>query len=422
MIVFMCLCSVKIFVGVVLLSVLVMVIVGCSSMLLDELLDGGGLFVDFIFKLGLLLLQIGLLLFFGLLMEFGVGFVVKEVNDVDVGVMIELIVEDEGDIDMKVYEILIIKFQSVGVSVIVGVVVLGVFCLIFDGNVFVGILQIFVLNIGFDFIDWDDNGFYFCIVFSDLLQGEVFGNLIVEDGYKMLGVIYQNDVYGMGLFDNIKLMFEGVGGEVVVDVLYNVGDGQFDVQVEIIKVQNFDVVVIVLFDQFKIIVLLLVNVGILLDKFYLVDGNLLDYGLLFDINFLFLFEGVQGIKFGLVFEDDFIDCLQMFWMGEGNFEVNDFIYVVEVYDVVVFVVFVFFVVGLIEGVDIVVKMVEVFGGFGDGEKCISFVECVKIINDGGIVDYDGYFGEIMFDENGDLQGVLIGMYVYGVDNLIICIN
>lgn len=57
--------------------------------------------------------------------------------------------------------------------------------------------------------------------------------------------------------------------------------------------------------------------------------------------------------------------------------------------------------GSTEGADIAAKMQEVSGGSGDGKKCTSFAECAKIINDGGVADYDGYSGDITFDEAGD---------------------
>ena len=74
--------------------------------------------------------------------------------------------------------------------------------------------------------------------------------------------------------------------------------------------------------------------------------------------------------------------------------------------------------GSTEGADIAAKMAEVSGGTGDGEKCTSFADCAEIINGGGTADYDGYSGEITFDENGDPQGASIGTYVYDAENLI----
>ncbi|MCQ6513174.1 hypothetical protein NPN18_25750, partial [Vibrio parahaemolyticus] len=37
----------------------------------------------------------------------------------------------------------------------------------------------------------------------------------------------------------------------------------------------------------------------------------------------------------------------------------------------------------------------------DGEKCTTFADCLKLINAGTDIDYDGVSGPITFDGNGD---------------------
>ncbi|MEV4666471.1 ABC transporter substrate-binding protein [Microbacterium sp. LWO12-1.2] len=404
----------KVFAGIALLSASAVVVAGCSSTPSDEGTGGEKPAADLTLKLGSLLPQTGSLAFLGPPMESGVGLAVQEVNDAKAGVTIELTAEDEGDTDTKAYETSITKLQGAGVSAIVGAAASGVSKLILDGNVSAGILQISASNTSPDFTTWDDDGLYFRTAPSDLLQGEVLGNLIAEDGAKTLGIIYQNDAYGTGLFDAIKTTFEGTGGEVVADASFNVGDAQFDAQVETIKAQNPDAVAIVSFDQFKTIAPLLVNAGISADKFYMVDGNLSDYGDEIPVSL----EGAQGTKAGPVLEDDFTDRLQTYWTGEGNPEVKDFTYAAEAYDAVVLVALASLAAGSTEGADIAAKMQEISGGSGEGEKCTSFTDCAKIINDGGTADYDGYSGEVTFDENGDPQGATIGIYKYGADNMI----
>ena len=404
----------KVFAGIALLSASAVVVAGCSSTPSDEGTGGDKPAADLTLKLGSLLPQTGSLAFLGPPMESGVGLAVQEVNEAKAGITIELTAEDEGDTDTKAYETSITKLQGAGVSAIVGAAASGVSKLILDGNVSAGILQISASNTSPDFTTWDDDGLYFRTAPSDLLQGEVLGNLIAEDGAKTLGIIYQNDAYGTGLFDAIKTTFEGTGGEVVADASFNVGDAQFDAQVETIKAQNPDAVAIVSFDQFKTIAPLLVNAGISADKFYMVDGNLSDYGDEIPVSL----EGAQGTKAGPALADDFTDRLQTYWTGEGNPEVKDFTYAAEAYDAVVLVALASLAAGSTEGADIAAKMQEISGGSGDGEKCKSFADCAKIINDGGTADYDGYSGDVTFDENGDPQGASIGIYKYGADNLI----
>lgn len=304
----------KVFAGIALISASAIVIAGCSSTPSSESGGSDKPAADLTLKLGSLLPQTGSLAFLGPPMESGVGLAVQEVNDAAAGVTIDLTAEDEGDTDTKAYETSITKLQGAGVSAIVGAAASGVSKLILDGNVSAGILQISASNTSPDFTTWDDNGLYFRTAPSDLLQGEVLGNLIAEDGAKTLGIIYQNDAYGTGLNDAITKTFESTGGEVVESVSFNVGDAQFDAQVESIKAQNPDAVAIVSFDQFKTIAPLLVNAGISADKFYMVDGNLSDYGTEIPVSL----EGAQGTKAGPALADDFTSRLQDYWTGEGN--------------------------------------------------------------------------------------------------------
>lgn len=405
----------KVFAGIALVSASALVIAGCSNTPAEDSSGGGtSSGEDLTLQLGSLLPQTGSLAFLGPPMESGVGLAVQEINEADAGITIDLTAEDEGDTDTKAYETSIEKLRGAKVSAIIGAAASGVSKLVLDGNVSAGILQISASNTSPDFTSWEDDGLYFRTAPSDLLQGEVLGNLIAEDGAKTLGIIYQNDAYGTGLNDAITETFEGTGGEVVESVSFNVGDAQFDAQVESIKAQNPDAVAIVSFDQFKTIAPLLVNAGISADKFYMVDGNLSDYGDEVSVPL----EGAQGTKAGPALEDDFTERLQTYWTGEGNPEVKDFTYAAEAYDAVVLVALASLAAGSTDGADIAAKMQEISGGSGDGEKCTSFADCAKIINDGGTADYDGYSGEVTFDEAGDPQGATIGIYKYNAENTI----
>ena len=405
----------RVFAGIALVSASALVIAGCSSTPSDSPSEGGGEkpAADLTLKLGSLLPQTGSLAFLGPPMESGVGLAVKEINDAAAGITIDLTAEDEGDTDTKAYETSITKLQGAGVTAMVGAAASGVSRLILDGNVNAGILQISASNTGPDFTDWDDNGLYFRTAPSDLLQGEVLGNLMAQDNRQSLGIIYQNDPYGTGLRDAIKNTFEGAGGKVVATAGFNVGDSQFDAQVETIKAANPDAVAIVSFEQFKTIAPLLVNAGISADKFYMVDGNVSNYGKDIPVSL----EGAQGTRPGPALNDDFTNRLQKYWTGKGNAEIKDFTYAGESYDAVVLMALAALSAQSTKGVDMAKKMQEVSGGVKGGTACTSFADCAKIINDGGQADYNGYSGDITFDKWGDPQGAAIGIFKYGADNM-----
>ncbi|MGO3234526.1 MAG: ABC transporter substrate-binding protein [Microbacterium sp.] len=366
--------------------------------------------VDLTLQLGSLLPSTGTLSFLGAPMEAGVQLAVSEVNEAAAGVQIELTSEDEGDLDNKAYETSITNLQSAGVTAMVGAASSSVTKLILDGNAGAGIVTVSPSNTSAEFTGI--NPLYFRTAPSDNLQGEVLGNQIAEDGHKTLGIIYQNDPYGTGLFEAIKSTFEGTGGEVVADASYNQGDGQFNAQVQTIAAANPDAVAIVSYDQFATIAPLLGNAGVDTGALYLVDGNLKDWPDL-GVNL----EGSKGTRAGAELPDDFIDQLNEVWTAEGNEPIDALTYSAEAYDATILIALAALQGVSVEGEDIAAAMQQVSGGSGEGEKCTSYADCAEIINGGGTADYDGYSGEITFNDDNDPEGAAIGVYEFDADNV-----
>ncbi len=373
-------------------------------------------------EFGSLLPQTGSLSFLDPPMEGGVGLAVEEINAADAGITINYTATDEGDTDTKAFETSIERIRSAGIPAMVGAASSGVTKIILDGNVAAGILTVSPSNTSPDFTTWDDNGLYFRTAPSDYLQGEVLGNLLGEDGKKTVGIIYQNDAYGTGLNAQIKETFEGTGGQVVAEASFNVGDTTFDAQVAQITAAKPDAVVVVSFAQFVTIAPLLINAGVTGDQLYMVDGNTTDYSASSSTPLTVSLEGAKGTIPGPALEDDFQKRVNDYWVGQGNDPIAAWTYAGESYDAVTLIALAALAAQSTESADIAAKMQEVSGGSGDGTKCTSFAECAEIINGGGVADYDGYSGQVTFDENGDPQGATIGIFQYGADNTITRIN
>ncbi|GGD74839.1 ABC transporter substrate-binding protein [Microbacterium murale] len=400
--------------GIALVGASALVITGCSTPAPEATEDTGGgdrpAEVDLTLQLGSLLPSTGSLSFLGAPMEAGVQLAVSEINEAAAGITVELTSEDEGDLDNKAYETSITNLQSAGVTAMVGAASSSVTKLILDGNAGSGIFTVSPSNTSADFTGI--NPLYFRTAPSDNLQGEVLGNQIAEDGHKTLGIIYQNDPYGTGLFEAIKSTFEGTGGEVVAEASYNQGDGQFNAQVQTIAAANPDAVAIVSYDQFATIAPLLGNAGVDTGALYLVDGNLKDWP---DLGVSL--EGSKGTRAGAELPDDFIDQLNEVWTAEGNEPIDALTYSAEAYDATILIALAALQAVSVEGEDIAGAMQEVSGGSGEGEKCTSFADCAEIINGGGTADYDGYSGEVTFNDDNDPAGAAIGVYEFDADNV-----
>ena len=360
-------------------------------------------------KIGTILPQSGTLAFLGPPEEAGVALAVKEINEADLGIQVEVEYRDSGDTTTDTATVSVTDLLSLDVSAIVGAASSGVSKTVIDQIVAAGVVQFSPANTSIDFTDYADDGLYWRTAPSDVLQGEVLGNLIAEDGVQNLGIIELNDSYGTGLTKKITETFEAAGGKVVASPLFNTGDTVFTTQISEVLAANPDAIALVTFDEAKIIVPALQGAGYT-GPLYFVDGNLADYSAVFAAGAL---DGDKGTLPGLDTAKlgDFTDRLL-----EVNPDLTDFSYAAESYDAVVLLALAALAANSTDGKAIASKLQEVSGGSGDGTKATDFASAAQIILDGGVVDYDGNSGPITFDENGDPTEATIGIFQYGPDN------
>jgi branched-chain amino acid transport system substrate-binding protein len=368
---------------------------------------------DLTLKIGTALPVTGTLAFLGPPEIAGVGLAAKQINEADLGIQVEVTYGDSGDTDNKAYATEIPRVLGAGVSAIIGAASSGVSKLFIDDVTGAGVIQFSPANTSADFTTWDDNDLYWRTAPSDVLQGEVLGNLIAEDGNATLGIIYLNDSYGTGLTEYTTEAFESAGGEVVATSSFNTGDTSFDAQISEVTAANPDAIAIIAFDETKTIVPALSSFPS--DKLYFVDGNLADYSADFAPGTL---TGSKGTLPGLDTAElgTFTDDLQAYVAEQGEPELKDFSYAAESYDAVMLLALAALEANSVDGADIAAKLQEVSGGSGDGEKVTDFATGAQAIIDGETIDYDGNSGPITFDENGDPTEATIGIFEYLEDN------
>lgn len=366
-------------------------------------------------KIGTLLPQTGNLAFLGPPEEGGVALAVKEINEAKLGIKIDVTYGDSGDPDNKAYATTVPNLLSEGVSVIVGAAASGVTKLVIDQITGAGVLEISPANTSPDFTTWNDDNLYWRTAPSDLLQGEVLGNLIAADGASTLGILAINDAYGTGLQKVTDKTFTAAGGKVVATEFYNTGDTTFTSQISSIMAQKPDAIALITFDEAITIIPALKDAGFDTSKLYLVDGNLKQYG---DQLPAGVMTGAKGTTPGPVLTDDFQNRVKAAYSAANNGKDmgTDFSYAAESYDAVVLVALAALAAKSVKGKDIASKMQEVSGGSGNGKKATSFKDAATIINGGGVADYDGYSGGVKFDAAGDPTEATIGIFQYDATN------
>lgn len=367
-------------------------------------------------KIGTALPQTGSLAFLGPPEEAGVAMAIDEVNAVsaETGLTVEAVFGDSGDLDNKAYETEIPRLLSEDVSAIIGAASSGVSLQFIDQVVGAGVVQLSPANTSAAFTTYDDNGLYFRTAPSDVLQGEVLGNLIAEDGHQTLGMIVFNDAYGTGLAEFTTESFEAAGGEVVAMTTYNPGESSFATQISEVLAAAPDAIALITFDEVRTILPNLVS-QFPAENLYFVDGNLKNFGDELPAGTL---TGAKGTLPGLTIDTigDFTSTLDEFLASTGGAALEDYSYAAESYDGVILVALAALAAGSTDGDAIAGKLQEVSGGSGNGDTCTTFKECADIILAGGTADYDGVSGPITFNEVGDPTEASIGIYQFGEDN------
>jgi ABC-type branched-subunit amino acid transport system substrate-binding protein len=369
---------------------------------------------DLTLKIGTILPQSGTLAFLGPPEEAGVELAAQQINEADLGINVEVIYRDSGDTTTDIATVSVTDLLSQDVSAIVGAASSGVSFTVIDQITSAGVVQFSPANTSPDFTEYEDAGLYFRTAPSDLLQGEVLGNLIAEDGASTLGLLVLNDPYGTGLAAATTEAFEAAGGEVVAEELFNTGDSNFDAQLSAINAANPDAVAVITFDEAKVVVPALVGSGYPGDQLYFVDGNLADYSPDFAPG---LIAGSKGTLPGPKLEDDFREQL----LGVDP-ALADFSYGPESYDATMLIALAAYAANSTEGADIAEYLRQVSGGTGDGEKVSSFADAAALLAEGEQIDWDGPSGPIGLDENGDPTEATIGIYEYADDNTYSRIN
>lgn len=399
--------------AVAILAASALVLSGCAAGTADEGRDADG---NLNLLIGTALPQTGSLAFLGPPEEAGVALALKDINEAAKGINLTVEWGDSGDLDNKAYETEIPRLLSAGVKAIIGAASSGTSLAFIDQVVGAGVLQFSPANTSPTLTTYDDKGLYFRTAPSDLLQGEVLGNLMAADGHQTAAMIVLNDAYGTGLRDATQASFEAAGGSIVAAPVFNPGDTNFSAQISEALAASPDAIVLITFDEAKTIVPALVS-QFPKEKIYFVDGNLADYSEVFEPGTL---TGAKGTAPGLDPDTimDFLTRMDDNWVAEGNAKLDSYLYGPESYDAVVLIALAALAADSTNGVLMAGKLQEVSGGSGSGTKCTSFAECADIIIGGGVADYDGISSPVTFDEYGDPTQGNILISIYGDGNKI----
>ncbi|VXB99905.1 ABC transporter substrate-binding protein [Aeromicrobium sp. 9AM] len=366
---------------------------------------------------GQLLPQTGSLAFLGPPEFAGVDLAIKDINAAGgvLGKDVKSVRADSGDTDSGIAPAETDKLLKAKSDVIIGAASSGVSLTVIDKIMSAGTVMFSPANTStsFDEGDYSKPDLYFRTAPSDILQGAVLANLLVEDGRENIAILARQDAYGETLAKEVKKNVEAAGSKVAASVLYDEKNGPGDSQITEIADAKADAVVLIAFDETTTIVPKLIQAGVGPKDVatYFVDGNTSDYsttgtkqlppGSL---------TGTKGTIPGAAAGDDFKKRL-----ATVNAKLKDYSYSAESYDATVV-----SALAAIKAKDDSGEAIakEIPGITKDGDKCKTFEECAALLKDGKDIDYDGVSGPIELGETGSPTAASIGIYQYDSKNKI----
>jgi ABC-type branched-subunit amino acid transport system substrate-binding protein len=213
--------------------------------------------------IGSLLPQSGDLAFLGPPEFAGVDLAVKEINAAGgvLGKPVKHIKADSGDGTPNIAPSETDQLLSGGADAIVGAASSSVSLSVIDRIVNAGVVEISPANTSTAFDTYADKGLYFRTAPSDVLQGTVLAQTVKGDGYQNIAILARQEAYGEALAKQVRKVFEEEGGKIVSYQLYDPNAANFTAEVDAIKSQDPDAIVVIAFDETKKIIPALIKVG-----------------------------------------------------------------------------------------------------------------------------------------------------------------
>jgi branched-chain amino acid transport system substrate-binding protein len=323
------------------------------------------------------------------------------------GTPVEYLPGDSGDSDPDIANPTVDGHLDEGVDMILGAASSGISLNVIDKITGACKIHFSPANTSKELSTYDDDDLYFRTAPSDILQGRVLADLMVEEGVTTVAILARQDSYGEGLLEDTKGPFEDQGGEVVLERVYDPEAQTFEAEVQAVVTEDPDALALIGFEESSRILTSLIEQGFTPQnkKIYMVDGNTSNtYYLDLPAGAL---NGIKGTSPLTDLSDDFTQRL----LGV-NPGLTDYLYAGESYDAVMITALA----AQIAGTDNPAEVARNLNGVTrDGEKCTSWDDCLALIEAGDDIDYDGASGPQEFSQNGEPTEASFGILVYAPD-------
>ena len=370
------------------------------------------------FRVGGILPLTGNLAFLGPPEIAGVGLAVSDINAAGGvgGAMSCQDIQDSGDsTDLSVSTASAGALVASEPSVVIGAASSSVSLNVVDTFADNKIVEISPANTAADLSGYSP--YYFRTAPEDSVQGGVLGSLVSQDGYQKMAFLVFNDTYGTGLRNFTQTAFEGAGGECVYGCKgdgdeFPAGQTTFSSEVTAALASNPDAIVVLAFDETKAIVPELASQGWDMSTTYYTDGNTSDYSADLEPGTL---EGAQGTIPGADPDQTVKDRLNEYSVQAEGEELTSYSYGAESYDAVILAAL-----AAVKGGDTTSETVQknfaAVSGATGGDECMTFSDCVALLEEGNEIFYKGPSGIGPINDLNDPSSAFVGVYQFDGDN------
>ena len=360
---------------------------------------------------GTLLPQTGDLAFLGPPEFAGVQTAINDINAAG-GVLGKDVVQvkaDSGDGTPDIAGAQTDKLLDANADVVLGAASSSVSLSVIDKITGAGVVQFSPANTStvLDEAKTDPKNLYFRTAPSDVLQGAVLSNTVIEDGKNNVAILARQDSYGEALAAQVEKGIKSGGGNVATKQLYSADATNFTAEVNKVAASKPDAVVLIAFDETKKLIpqLIAKGVGPKDVQTYFVDGNTADYSKDFPKGTL---KGVKATYPGAELTSDFKAR-----MLKTDPSLKNFTYGPESYDATTLTALAATEAKTDDPTSFAPHIITVSEG---GTKCTTFKQCADLLKKGTDIDYDGVSGPCDLGKTGSPTKATIGIFQYDASN------
>ncbi len=346
---------------------------------------------------GYILPSTGALAFLNEPMVKAVQMAADEINAM-AGDYVELIPGDSGT-DPAVASATADDLLARNVSAIVGAAASGISLSIIDKITGEEVVMMSPSNTSPTFTTYDDDGYYFRTAPPDLLQAQVLGDVVTDDGVSQVGILYRADDYGQNLAEALESKLVSNGVTIGTSIAYDPEGSSFDAEIQQLVEASVDGIVLIAFEEGGPIIAGMIEAGIGPSDVPLFMGDGTATGNLWELvdkDNPSLLMGAKATGPSSAPEDGEPTFTERFRAFAGPD--TQTIFSAHAYDALVIIALAAM---AAESTDPTVFVDEINNITRGGTKCSSFAKCCELIAAGEDIDYDGASGPLDFTDAGE---------------------